>query len=60
MDQPRGVMLFLAGAGAGLTTWFMLPKGVMLCLSFALVLLWILYRGEFALARCSRSWAGIS
>jgi hypothetical protein len=46
MDQPRGVMLFLAGAGAGLTTWFMLPKGVMLCLSFALVL-WILYRGEF-------------
>jgi hypothetical protein len=46
MDQPRGVLLFLAGAGAGLTTWFMLPKGVFLCLSF-FVLLWILYHGEF-------------
>jgi hypothetical protein len=46
MDQPRGVMLFLAGAGAGLTTWCMLPKGVLLCLSF-LLLVWILYRGEF-------------
>ena len=46
MDQPRGVVLFLAGAGAGLTSWFMLPKGVLLCLSFALAL-WILYRGEF-------------
>jgi hypothetical protein len=45
MDRSRGVMLFLAGAGAGLTTWFMLPKGALLCLSFALVL-WILYRGE--------------
>jgi len=39
-------MLFLAGAGAGLTTWCMVPKGVLLCLSFALVL-WILYRGRF-------------
>lgn len=45
IDQPRAVMLFLSGAGAGLTTWFMLQKGVLLCLSFAL-LLGILYRGE--------------
>jgi hypothetical protein len=45
MDRPRSIMLFLAGVGAGLTTWIMLPKGVLLCLSF-LLLLWILYRGE--------------
>lgn len=45
MDRPRPIMLFLAGAGAGVTTWFMLPKGILLCLSFVLVL-WILYRRE--------------
>src|SRR5579871_4317806 len=44
-EQPRAAMLFLAGAGAGLTTWIMLPKGVLLCLSFVLLLA-ILYRGR--------------
>ena len=27
IDQPRRIMLFLAGAGANLTTWIMLQKG---------------------------------
>ncbi len=48
MDRPRPAILFLAGAAAGLTTWFMLPKGILLCLSFVL-LLGILYRAEFRL-----------
>jgi len=43
MDKPRLLTLFLAGAGAGLTTWCMLPKGLLLFLSF-LLLLWVLYR----------------
>jgi hypothetical protein len=43
MDRPRPFASFLAGAAAGLTTWIMLPKGLLLFLSFAL-LLWILYR----------------
>lgn len=45
MDKHRPFTIFLAGAAAGLTTWFMLPKGLFLFLSFAL-LLWILYRKD--------------
>jgi hypothetical protein len=48
MDNPRPPLLFLAGAGAGVTTWFMLPKGALLCLSFML-LLWIHHRRESGL-----------
>jgi hypothetical protein len=38
LDRPRRLMLLLAGVGAGVTTWFMLQKGVVLCLAFCLVL----------------------
>src|ERR1035437_2089136 len=38
LDHRRSVMLLLAGIGAGLTTWFMLPKGLLLCFSFLLLL----------------------
>ena len=44
MGAPRPFILFLAGAAAGLTTWCMLTKGALLCLSLVL-LLGILYRG---------------
>src|SRR5258708_4158247 len=43
IDRRQRFVLFLAGFGAGLTTWFMLPKGLFLLLSFVLVL-WILDR----------------
>lgn len=43
IDKPRLFTLVLAGAGAGLTTWFILPKGILLFLAFAL-LLCIFYR----------------
>ena len=42
-EVRRPYALFLAGIAAGLTSWIMLPKGVLLCLSFV-VLLWTLYR----------------
>jgi len=42
-DKLRPLTLFLAGLAAGLATWFMLQKGVLLLLSFVL-LLWILFR----------------
>jgi hypothetical protein len=45
MDRHRTVFLVLAGVGAGLTTWFMLPKGGLLIGSFV-VLLWVLDRRE--------------
>lgn len=45
MDKPRPLSIFLAGAGAGLTTWFILPKGLLLLLSFV-VLLGMLYRKD--------------
>jgi hypothetical protein len=45
MDKPRRFSIFLAGAAAGLTTWFILPKGLLLLLSFVL-LLWFLYRKD--------------
>jgi hypothetical protein len=48
MDAPRPFILFLAGAAAGLTTWCMLTKGALLCLSLVLLLA-ILYRGESCL-----------
>src|SRR5712691_1563168 len=44
-EVRRPYALFLAGIAAGLTSWIMLPKGVLLCLSFVL-LLWMLYRKE--------------
>ena len=34
MDTRNAAMLFLAGAGAGITTLFLQPKGVLLCLAF--------------------------
>jgi hypothetical protein len=52
IDRRRSYWLFLAGAGAGLTTWFMLPKGVFLGLAFA-ILLWIFDRKE------SRFWSSL-
>jgi hypothetical protein len=45
IDKRQAYWLFLAGASAALTAWFMLPKGVFLGLSFV-VLLWILDRKE--------------
>jgi hypothetical protein len=45
MDKPRPLTIFLAGAGAGLTAWFLLPKGLLLFLSFVL-LLGIFYRKD--------------
>jgi hypothetical protein len=42
-DNRRNAMLFLAGVGAGLTTCFMQPKGILLFLSF-LAVLWSLSR----------------
>jgi hypothetical protein len=44
-DQRRPYFLFLAGFSAGLTTWIMQPKGVMLFSSF-LLLVWMLCRKE--------------
>jgi hypothetical protein len=44
-DHRRPPVLFLAGIAAGLTTWFMLPKGLLLCASFTL-LIWVLCRKE--------------
>jgi hypothetical protein len=43
MDKPRTLTIFLAGVGAALTTWFLLPKGLLLFLSFGLLLV-IFYR----------------
>src|SRR5258708_7348114 len=43
IDKRQTFGLFLVGFGAGLTTWFMLPKGFLLLLSFVLVL-WIFDR----------------
>src|SRR5260221_7154158 len=43
IDKRQRFGLFLAGFGAGLTTWFMLPKGFLLLVSFV-VIVWILDR----------------
>jgi len=38
MDKPRPLTIFLAGVGAGFTTWVLLPKGLLLFLSLVLLL----------------------
>ena len=48
IDRRRSWILFVAGLAAGVTTWFMLQKGLLLCLSFVL-LLWILCRKDSGL-----------
>jgi hypothetical protein len=45
IDRRQPFALFLAGFAAGLTTWFMLPKGLLVCISF-LAALWVLCRKE--------------
>jgi hypothetical protein len=45
LDRRQPFMLILAGVGAGITTWFMLPKGVLLCLSF-IATLWVIHRKD--------------
>jgi hypothetical protein len=58
VERQNRIALLLAGAGAGLTTCFLQPKGMCLFLSF-LAVAWLFGRGWYPLAELSGAYAAV-